>query len=71
MLTTDVAGPQIKKKYKGNTYTLWGGQPKWIKNSLETGQPHLERADSYYTIATSTATAGLDNKQSHSLLALD
>lgn len=44
-------------------YTLWGGQPEWIKNSQETGQPHTQSADSYYAVATSTATASLDNKQ--------
>lgn len=44
-------------------YTLWGGQPEWTKNSQETGQPHTQSADSYYAVATSTATASLDNKQ--------
>lgn len=34
-----------------------------MKNSLETGQPHSENADSYCAITTSTATASLGNKQ--------
>ena len=55
-------GPQIKPKCTGNVYVLWGGQPEWIKNPLETGQPHRE-CRQYCAITTSTATASLDNKQ--------